>query len=52
MKAKVKIMVAGMAAFLVGAPLAEPAKASGAADIVFTSLEAAFAITAAAISAS
>lgn len=49
---KGKLFIAGIAAFLLGVPLAEQARAGGAGDIVFTSLEAAFAITAAAIEAS
>jgi predicted Ser/Thr protein kinase len=49
---KGKLFIAGIAAFLLGVPLAEQAKASGAADVVFTALEAAFAITVSAIEAS
>ncbi len=49
---KSKLCVAGIAAFLLGVPLAEQARAQSAFDIVFTSLQAAWAITAASISAS
>jgi len=49
---KGKLFVAGIAAFLLGVPLAEQAQASSAANVVFTALDAAFAITVAAIEAS
>ncbi|GMU21463.1 MAG: hypothetical protein AMXMBFR13_15560 [Phycisphaerae bacterium] len=52
MRSKGKLFIAGLAAFILGVPLAEQAEASSSANVVFTSIEAALAITFAAIEAS
>jgi hypothetical protein len=52
MDSKFKLWVAGLAAFLLGMPLAEKAMADEAEDIVFSSLSLAGAIIEAALEAS